>query len=108
MAKKLILLLVFAVLAIYALYHSASSSITPSELIVMQNAKGVVVTGKVEEKSYSNGYTHFYISDGKTRIKAIYKGEISASEVVATGDWIEGILYVKELLGKCHTEYGGG
>ncbi|MEM2345158.1 MAG: hypothetical protein QXN49_01140 [Archaeoglobaceae archaeon] len=43
----LILLIAFAGFAIFTLYHSVSSSLTPSDLLTMGNAENVVVSGRV-------------------------------------------------------------
>lgn len=104
----LILLLVFIGFAIFTLYHSSSSSLTPSELLKIQNAENIVVSGRVENRSHSNGLFYFYITDEKAKILAVYEKEVSGEEVIATGDWKDGIFYVKEILTKCHTEYKGG
>ncbi|MDI9642500.1 MAG: cytochrome c maturation protein CcmE [Archaeoglobales archaeon] len=104
----LILLIAFAGFAIFTLYHSVSSSLTPSDLLTMGNADNIVVSGRVESISYEDGMTHFYIIDEKAKIKAVYEGKIAGEEVIATGDWKDGTFYVKEVLSKCHTEYKGG
>lgn len=104
----LILLLVFAGFAVFTLYHSVSSSLTPSDLLALGNAENVVVSGRVENISYANGLAHFYITDGKARIRAVYEGKITGEEVIARGDWKDGTFYAKEVLSKCHTEYKGG
>lgn len=104
----LILLIAFAGFAVFTLYHSVSSSLTPSDLLVLGNAENVVVSGMVENISYANGLVYFYITDGKSKIRAVYAGEIAGGEVIATGDWKDGTFYVKEILSKCHTEYKGG
>lgn len=104
----LVLLIVFGGFAIFTLYHSVSSSLSPSDLATMENSENVVVTGKVEDLRYEDSFAHFYITDGKKKIKALYKGEITGDEIVATGDWKNGIFYVKEVLSKCHVEYKGG
>ncbi|MDI9610543.1 MAG: cytochrome c maturation protein CcmE [Archaeoglobales archaeon] len=104
----LILLIAFAGFAIFTLYHSVSSSLTPSDLLTMGNAENVVVSGRVENISYANGLVYFYITDGKAKLRAVYEGKIAGEEVIATGDWKDGTFYVKEVLSKCHTEYKGG
>ncbi|MEM0203972.1 MAG: cytochrome c maturation protein CcmE [Archaeoglobaceae archaeon] len=108
MVKKVfIAFLAFIALAIFTLYHSSSSSLSPSDLVKIAKAENVVVQGKVENVTRNSEYTIFYISDGVSKVKAIYKGEVTSSEVIATGNWENGVLYVREILGKCHTEYGG-
>ncbi|MEM0089045.1 MAG: cytochrome c maturation protein CcmE [Archaeoglobaceae archaeon] len=105
--KVFIAFSVFIALAIFTLYHSSSSSLSPSDLIKIPKAENVVVQGKVENVTRNSEYTIFYISDGVSKVKAIYKGEISSTEIIATGTWENEVLYVKEILSKCHTEYGG-
>ncbi|NHW24004.1 MAG: cytochrome c maturation protein CcmE [Archaeoglobales archaeon] len=104
----LILLAAFLVFAAFTLYHSISSSLTPSDLIKMERAEKVVVSGRVENLKREDGLFSFYISDGNSRIRAVYDKEIQGEEVIATGDWENGTLYVRELLSKCHTDYRGG
>lgn len=104
----LLLLIAFAAFAVFTLYHSVSSSLTPSDLLALGNAENVVVSGKVENLSYANGLAQFYITDGKAKIKAVYEGKINGEEVIARGDWKNGTFYAKEVLSKCHTEYKGG
>ena len=103
-----LLLVAFVVFAAFTLYHSISSSLTPSDLIKMERAESVVVSGRVENLTREDGFFGFYISDGKSKIRAVYRGEVRGEDVIATGDWDNGTFYVKELLSKCHTEYGGG
>lgn len=108
MVKKVfVAFLAFVALAIFTLYHSSSSSLSPSDLLKLEKAENVAVQGKVEKITRENEYTIFYISDGLSKVKAIYKGEIASSEIIATGNWENGVFYVKEILSKCHTEYGG-
>lgn len=108
MVKKVfVAFLAFIALAIFTLYHASSSSLSPSDLINLEKAENVAVQGKVENATRNNEYTIFYISDGVNKVKAIYKGEIASSEIIATGNWENGVFYVKEILSKCHTEYGG-
>jgi len=108
MAKKVLLpFAAFLALVIVTLYHSSSSTISPSDLIGMKEAHGVAVQGKVEETFSENGQTYFYISDGRSKIRAVYAGQVNYGDIIALGDWKEGIFYVKEVLKKCHTEYGG-
>lgn len=99
--------LVFLVLAIFTLYHASSSFLSPKDLIGLDKAHGVVVRGKVENITRNGEFTVFYISDGVSKVEAIYSGEISSNEIIATGDWENGVFYVREILSKCHTEYGG-
>lgn len=108
MGKKVfVLLLIFIALAIFTLYHSSSSSMSPSEVVRLEKAKNVAVHGKVEKVTRDKEYTIFYISDGVSEVKAIYEGEVTSSEIIAIGDWENGVFYVKEILSKCHTGYGG-
>ncbi|MCX8172712.1 MAG: cytochrome c maturation protein CcmE [Archaeoglobaceae archaeon] len=104
----MILLFAFAGFAVFTLYHSVSSSLTPSDLLALGDVRDVVVSGKIENLVYDNGSVHFYITDGKAKIKAIYSGKITGEEIIARGDWISGNFYVKEALSKCHTQYSGG
>lgn len=107
-AKKIfVMLLIFIALTIFTLYHSTSSSLSPSDLVKLERVKNVVVKGMIENVTRDDVYTIFYISDGVSKVKAIYKGDVTSSEVIATGDWENGVFYVKEVLSKCHTEYGG-
>ncbi|MEM0351352.1 MAG: hypothetical protein QXR27_00190 [Archaeoglobaceae archaeon] len=108
MAKKvLITFLVFLTFVMVILYHSSFSALTPSDLIMLDHAYNVAVRGKVENVVLENGFTKFYISDNSNKIKALYIGEITSNEIIAIGDWKDGIFYVREVLKKCHTEYGG-
>ncbi|MDK2796324.1 MAG: hypothetical protein PWQ58_1523 [Archaeoglobaceae archaeon] len=104
----LILLIAFAGFAVFTLYHSVSSTLTPSDLLNMAKAENLVVSGRVENLTKEDGIVYFYITDEKSKIRAVYRGEIAGEEVIATGDWNNGTFYVKELLSKCHTEYKGG
>lgn len=104
---SLLLLIAFAAFAAFTLYHSLSSTLTPSDLMKLEKAENVAVSGRVENLTKENGLTYFYITDGNSKIRAVYRGEIAGEEVIATGDWINGTFYVKELLSKCHTEYRG-
>lgn len=104
----LVLLIAFAGFAVFALYHSVSSTLTPSDLLNIERAENLVVSGRVENLTKEDDRIYFYITDGKSKIKAVYRGEIAGEEVIATGDWINGTFYVKEILSKCHTEYKGG
>lgn len=108
MVKKVLTAFVaFITLAILTLYHASSSSLSPSDLVNLEKAENVVVRGKVEKVAHNGDQTVFYISDGAIRVRAIYRGEISSTEIIATGDWQNGVFYVREILSKCHTEYGG-
>ncbi len=104
----LVLLIAFAAFAAFTLYHSVSSSLTPSDLLKLDKAENVAVSGRVENITKENGLVYFYITDGNSKIRAVYRGEITGEEVIATGDWENGTFYIKELLSKCHTEYKGG
>jgi cytochrome c-type biogenesis protein CcmE len=103
----LLLLIAFAAFAAFTLYHSLSSTLTASDLLKLDRAEKIAVSGRVEVITKENGLVHFYITDGKSKIRAVYRGEIAGEEVIATGDWISGTFYVKEVLSKCHTEYKG-
>ncbi|MCS7119225.1 MAG: hypothetical protein RMH75_04395 [Archaeoglobaceae archaeon] len=108
MAKKAFLaFFVFLALAIFTLYHSTSSMLKPSDLTIMDSAYNIAIKGKIEMIKIENGLSYFYISDDLNRVKAVYKGEVSSGEIIARGDWDGKIFYVKEILSKCHTEYGG-
>ncbi|MFN3383917.1 MAG: cytochrome c maturation protein CcmE [Archaeoglobaceae archaeon] len=105
--RVFVVFLAFIALAIFTLYHSSSSSLSPSDLLNLERAENVAVQGKVEVIERNETQTIFYISDGVNKVKAIYKGEVTSSEIIAVGDWKDGFFYVRELLSKCHTEYGG-
>ncbi len=106
----LISLVAFSVVAVLALYHSISPYVTPSQLQGMEKASNLQVVGRMEDLSYKGDRTEFYLTDGKAKVKVIYEGEVKPmeSEVVVVGDWKNGVLYAKQILRKCHTEYTGG
>lgn len=105
--KALLAFIAFLAIAVATLYHSSFSTLTPSDLIKMKEAYGVAVQGRVEGVFFENGLTHFYISDDLSKVRAVYDGLIDSKEIIAIGDWKGEIFYVRDILKKCHTEYGG-
>lgn len=110
MAKLALLgFVVFISLAAVVLFHSISPYLTPSQILSMGEAKNVKVIGKAKEVSINGSSTIFKITDGTAEILAVYSGilEFTSEEIVAVGDWNGNFLIAKEILQKCHTEYGG-
>ncbi|WP_290597624.1 MULTISPECIES: cytochrome c maturation protein CcmE [unclassified Archaeoglobus] len=111
-SKKLSLaaLLIFIAIAIITLYYNISPYISPSQLLKLDYANDIQVVGKITDLKAQNGMTFFKLTDGNAAVEVIYKGSVQHydSEVVVVGDWKDGVLYAKEVLRKCHTEYTGG
>ncbi len=101
----------FSALSVIVLFHSISPYTTPSDLVNAKERMNVQVVGKIVKVSRLDGTTVFTLSDGKTEIRCLYNGTISAAyenqEVVVVGNWKNGELIANEILKKCHTEYTG-
>ncbi len=106
----LIALIAFTAIAGFALFHSISPYVTPSQLLKMESANNVQVVGVMKNLRYLGNVTEFYLSDGSADVRVVYTGRAKEveSEIVVVGDWKNGVLYAKNILRKCHTEYTGG
>ncbi len=110
MSKKLAAaFVIFLGISAVALFHSITPYTTPSEIINSPRATGVQVVGRMVDLKYEDGRTVFILTDGKNGVKVIYHGRLDYidSEIVVVGDWNGSVLVAKEILRKCHTEYGG-
>jgi len=103
-------LLIFIAIAVITLYHNISPYTSPSQLLELDYANNIQVVGKITDLKAENGMTVFKLTDGNAAVKVVYKGSVQQydSEVVVIGDWKDGILYARDVLRKCHTEYTGG